>query len=48
MIPTEMRSWIDTGPKVVTWSRDSVRPKQISWAVIDLTNEDSSSDDEEL
>ncbi len=48
MIPTEMRSRINAGPKVVTWSCDSVRPKQISWAVIDLTNKDSSSDDEEL
>ncbi len=33
MVPTDLRSQVDAGPKVVTWSCDSVHPKWISWAL---------------
>ena len=33
VIPTEMRSQVDAGPKVVTWSCDSVCPKRSIWAL---------------
>ncbi len=33
MVPTEMRSQVDAGPKVVMWSCDSVRPKRSIWAL---------------
>ncbi len=33
MIPAEIQSQVDAGPKVVTWSHDLVHPKQISWAL---------------
>ena len=33
MIPTEIRSRVDAGPKEVMWSRDSVCPKRNIWAL---------------